>query len=250
DCGIVPNIPLTRKTRRPSTAAAVWEEDRDHHPFLDAWLQAEEVAKLLQVVPPLRHGTGHPDYHVLTPSRRTACRSPNIQQIPKEDGFRELFVPTPGHFLLTVDYNCIELRTLATTCLHRYGWSDLAEVFRAGGDPHAHTAAMMLSVSPEEFLAWKSDPERKEQDDAARQGGKPVNFGVPGGLGAASLVNYARNSYGVQLTLDEARERRGFLTTKTYRELDLYLAEDVHAIVARNLKAALDEVRGVLGEVH
>src|SRR5262249_3869670 len=64
------------------------------------------------------------------------------------------------------------------------------------------------------------------------------------------LVNYARNSYGVQLTLDEARERRGFLTTKTYRELDLYLAEDVHAIVARNLKAALDEVRGVLGEVH
>src|SRR5262249_39006213 len=153
--------------------------------------------KLLQFIPHLRQGTVHPDYQVLTRGGRASCRNPNVQQIPREGGFRQLFGASPGHFLLVVDYSCIELRTLAATCLRRYRWSDLAEVIRAGVDPHAHTAAMMLNLPSDEFLAWKGDPERKEQYDTARQASKAVNFGVPGGLGAASLVRYATATYGV-----------------------------------------------------
>jgi len=32
----------------------------------------------------------------------------------------------------------------------------MAEIIKAGVDPHAHTAALMLNVPLEEFLSWKS----------------------------------------------------------------------------------------------
>jgi hypothetical protein len=155
--------------------------------------------------------------------------------------------------------------TFAATALHRYGWSDMAEVIKAGVDPHAHTAAMMLGVSAEEFLSWKKNEsvaERKMVDGKAvevkfsdkyakaRQMAKPVNFGVPGGLGVKSLVSYAHSTYKVDLTFEEAKERRELLTKKIYKELDLYLSEDSVVIVARNLQAPLWQVRNELGDMH
>lgn len=68
-------------------------------------------------------GRIHPSYSVMVRTGRTSCSSPNIQQIPRNDEFRQAFVAPPGHFLLTADYSFIELRTLAATALHRYGRS-------------------------------------------------------------------------------------------------------------------------------
>ena len=42
----------------------------------------------------------------------------------------------------------------------------------------------------------------------ARQNAKAVNFGVPGGLGAKSLVEYARSTYKVEMDLDQATAKR------------------------------------------
>jgi hypothetical protein len=209
--------------------------------------------------------TAHPSYSTMVRTGRTSASAPNIQQIPKDSAFRQTFVPSPGHLLLTVDYKFIELVTFAATALRRYGWSDMADVIKAGVDPHAHTAAMMLGVPPEEFAAWK-DSEAvvevkvvggkettvtfKDKFDRARQQAKPVNFGVPGGLGVASLVAYAHSTYKVDFTVDEATERRERLTRTIYKELDLYLAEDGPAIVARNLQAPLWEVRNELKDTH
>jgi DNA polymerase I-like protein with 3'-5' exonuclease and polymerase domains len=210
-------------------------------------------------------GTVHPAYAVMVRTGRTSCSNPNVQQIPKDGAFRQTFLPRSGSFLLAVDYSFIELRTFAAAALQRYGWSDMADVIKRGVDPHAHTAAMMLGVPPEEFLAWKDNEavvETKEEDgkevviklkdrfDRARQMAKPVNFGVPGGLGVASLVAYAHSTYKVDFTFEEAQERRELLTKKIYKELDLYLAEDGAAIVARNLQAPLWEVRNELGDTH
>jgi hypothetical protein len=207
----------------------------------------------------------HPHYTTMVRTGRTSCSSPNIQQIPRDGAFRQTFVASPGHFLLAVDYSFIELRTLAATALQRYGWSDMADVIKAGVDPHANTAAMILGVPLNEFLSWKSNEsvaERKNVDgkevevkfkdkfDKARQMAKPVAFGVPGGLGVASLVSYAHSTYKVDFTLEEAKERRELLTKKVYKELDLYLAEDGVAIVARNLQAPLQDVRNELGDTH
>jgi hypothetical protein len=62
-----------------------------------------------------------------------------------------------------------------------------------------------------------------------------VNFGVPGGLGAASLVSYARNTYKVAMTLEQAQELRAKLIEEIYPELKTYLAEDDMALLAGNL---------------
>src|SRR5262249_10638537 len=51
-------------------------------------------------------------------------------------------------------------------------------------------------------------------------------------------------------SLDEARQRRELLTKEVYKELDLYLAEDGVAILARNLQAPLWEVRNELGDIR
>jgi hypothetical protein len=261
--GVALNVPRTRKTGRLSTSRKVWEEYKDHHPFLRHWLEVEGLAKLLQFFTHLRQEEVHPSYTTLVRTGRTSCRGPNVQQVPRDGPFRQAFVASPGHYLLAVDYSFIELRTLAAHALHRYGRSDLAEVIKAGVDPHAHTAAMMLGVPVEEFLAWKGseavvketvngkevEVKLKDKYDRARQMAKPVNFGVPGGLGVASLVAYAHTTYKVNFTAEEAKERRELLTKKVYKELDLYLAEDGPAIVARNLRAPLWEVRNELGDL-
>lgn len=254
--GVELSIPLTPKSQELSTSRKLWDEYREYHSFLQHWINAEELAKLLQFFNQLRNETIHPNYTTLVRTGRTSCTSPNVQQIPRDGTIRQAFVPSPGHFLMSVDYSFIELRTLAAHCLHRYGWSDMAEVIKKGTDPHAHTGAMMSGVVLEEFLSWKEnntevDGEKlKDKYDRARQAAKPVNFGVPGGLGVASLVDYARTTYKVNLNTDEAKQRRELLTKAIYKELDLYLAEDAVAVVGRNLHAPLCEVRNELGDTH
>jgi hypothetical protein len=69
-------------------------------------------------------------------------------------------------------------------------------------------------------------------------------------LGVDSLVGYAKQTYGVTLSVDEARERRERLVNDIYPELALYLAEDVHLILARNLQASVPAVKAALGDIH
>jgi hypothetical protein len=330
------NIPMTKQGI--SRSAKIWADYAHLHPFLQHWIRAQSLAKLLQfftlfqncvdvselagdlqveaddlagALQVERHEDGaavvmlrslaksatrknrklralglepervltvgrelaerdrqpfctvYPSYSVMVRTGRTACNTPNIQQIPKDNAFRQSFMATPGHFLVAVDYSFIELCTFAATALHRYGWSDMAGIIKAGVDPHAHTAAMMLGVPAEEFLSWKENDavaekrsvdgkeveiKFKDKFDKARSQAKPVNFGVPGGLGIASLVSYAHSSYKVDLTLEQAKECRRLMTKEIYKELDLYLAEDGSAIIARNLQAPLWEVRNELGD--
>jgi DNA adenine methylase len=251
--GVAVSVPLTKKAKLPSRSAKFWAEYKDLHPFLAAWVEVEETAKLRQFCSRLQQDRVHPRYTTLVRSGRTSASSPNIQQIPRGGGFRGMFVPSEGHFLLTADYSFIELRTLAAVCERRFGESKLADVIRSGTDPHAHTAAMMLGVPPEEFLGWKKDPSRAKQYEEARQAAKAVNFGTPGGLGAASLADYAKRTYKVPLTVEEAAEKRSRLVSEVYPELndrDGYLAEDAPALVARNLGVRVEDARRELGDTY
>jgi DNA adenine methylase len=244
-------VELTPKRRELKVATEVWSEHVQLHPFLTAWMEAEELAKLLQFFGHLQTGRVHSHYTTLVRTGRTSCSGPNVQQIPRKGPLRQSFIPSPGHFLLASDYSFIELCTLAAICLRRYGRSALADVIRAGKDPHAYAAArIMMNTSPEEFAAWEHDPARADAYESARQAIKPVTFGVPGSLGATSLASYARRSYGVSMTVEEAKERRERLITEVYPELTDYLAEDVHAVLANTLHAAVDVVRLELGKVH
>jgi DNA polymerase I-like protein with 3'-5' exonuclease and polymerase domains/site-specific DNA-adenine methylase len=247
--GLEVSVPLTAKTRKPQASRETWLEYADHHPFLRPWLASEGLAKELSFYAGLREDRVHPRYATMVRTGRTSCSAPNVQQIPRDGDLRQAFVAGDGHFLLEIDYRHIELTTLAAVCTHRYGRSALADVIKAGQDPHAHTAALMLGLTQEDFASWKKDPERKAAYKDARQSAKAVNFGVPGGLGARSLAGYARSTYGVVLTEDEARQKRERLLA-IYPELAQYLAEDACTILARNLRADPGEVRRQWGDLH
>lgn len=175
------------------------------------------VFKLLDsFIPVLKFGTTAPllsGYNTLVKSGRCSARSPyrekagkvrhgfNCQQLPRKGGIRECFVPREGFVYSSVDWSVSQLRCLAQICLDFFGHSALADALRAGKDPHLVFASLLLDKPYEWCVENKTLPEVKD----ARQFGKIVNFGVPGGLSPETLVNYARTEYGVEMSLDKAK---------------------------------------------
>jgi DNA polymerase I-like protein with 3'-5' exonuclease and polymerase domains len=128
--------------------------DLDGHPVpkkiaalaLLAWHTSTQ--KLLGTyIPPLEAGARYPincRYNVLVESGRTSCTSPNLQNLPKERGVRECYRARPGTVLSSVDYEALELHTLAQACLTLLGKSKLAEALNDGVDPHLLLATEFL----------------------------------------------------------------------------------------------------------
>ena len=105
-----------------------------------------------------------------------------MQNIPRDEALRSVFVAAPGRQLVVADYSQLELRVMA----HIANDAVMTDAYRRGKDLHAVTAAAMLGVNLDEF-----DPERPEHKDA-RQKAKAVNFAVIYGSGPSGLKEFAR----------------------------------------------------------
>ena len=193
-----------------------WKEYRQH-PTVDSYCSHKELTKLRQFFEKLQQPVIHPKYRTFVRSGRASCSNPNVQQLPRDNNIREAIVAGPGCLLFVIDYSSVELKALAHICYTRFGFSKLRDVIKAGIDPHSYTAAMFAGVTLDEFQQL---PNRK----GLRQCAKAINFGFPAGLGAKTLVGYAKHSYGVTITEQEATEFRRKLTEQVYPELKLYLA--------------------------
>lgn len=117
-------------------------------------------------------------------------------------GARECYVPRPGWVLIDSDYAMLELHTLAQTCYWLLGWSSLGDALKTNLDPHTMVACQILGGIPYEEGKRLKKIKDKRFDDA-RNAGKAVNFGRPGGLGAETLKSYASKSYNVDKTKEE-----------------------------------------------
>jgi DNA polymerase I len=127
-------------------------------------------------------------------SGRFSSSKPNMQNIPKAQAIRSVFVAAPGKCLVLADYSQLELRVMAEIA----GDQVMTEAYRSGLDLHCVTAAGMLGVSQAQFDT--SNPAHKE----ARQKAKAVNFGVIYGSGPNGLREFARDAYNLQMTTAEA----------------------------------------------
>jgi DNA polymerase-1 len=127
-------------------------------------------------------------------SGRFASSNPNMQNIPKTESIRSVFVAAPGKQLVVADYSQLELRVMA----HIANDEVMTASYRNGQDLHAVTAAGMLGLKPAEF-----DPERADHKEA-RQKAKAVNFGVIFGSGPSGLREFARDAYNLKMTVEEA----------------------------------------------
>ena len=171
------------------------------------------------------------------PKKRTSRTKTKTR---KAQWFRKLFVPSKGTKFIIADYNAVELRCLGAICKSKFGFSQLARTFHEGIDPHAYTASSLSNIPFAEFMSLKkSDPDKFKK---FRQSAKAVNFGVPGGLGAKSLMEYASASYGVSMTLEEAKAWKNKLITEVYPELSRYLYNDVLGSLCVNLQCGPDDV--------
>lgn len=229
-----------------SEAEEHWLPFAPRFPLIDAWLELERCGKKRQFAVQPTGERVHPRYNVLKRTGRTSAEGPNLHQVPREGGFRECYIPTSGYYYMVMDYKFIELVTLAAICELRFGFSRLAEVIRNGIDPHCFTAALITGMPLDAFMALKlTDPDRFKD---LRQKAKALNFGIPGGMGGTSLMEYAQANYGVILTLEQASEWREKVISEIYPELALYLADRTIAALAANLYTTEEALWAALQE--
>lgn len=220
------DLPIERsdKTNEPSLSADACKASSDI--VINKYGAVGSLSAVLSKdIPALRKGVHVPMHSRfgIAASGRSTSSDPNVQNwANKIKGVRECFIPRPGMVFASADVGGLELATFAEVLLQVVGWSKLAEAILSGRDAHADFACEILGISREEgerrkALGKEADPEFYK----ARQTAKIGNFGIPGGLGSESLVDYARALYGVILTLEEAKRLKA-LYLATWPEVKLY----------------------------
>jgi len=151
------NLPVLKRTSTgPSTDASVLMElAEEGHTLPTLLMEYRELSKLentyLDALPKLvnpKTGRLHTSYNqTVATTGRLSSSDPNLQNIPirRELGrdIRRGFIPRKGWKLLAADYSQIELRLLA----HLSRDPAFVEAFRAGGDIHRQTAALIFDVT-------------------------------------------------------------------------------------------------------
>lgn len=183
-------LPVKKKTATgPSTDASVLQElAEDGHTLPTLLMEYREIFKLegtyIDSLPKLVHPRDHrlhTSYNqTVAATGRLSSSDPNLQNIPsrRELGreIRRGFVPREGWRLLSADYSQIELRLLA----HLSADPAFVTAFKAGGDIHKQTAAIIFGVPLAEVTS----------DMRARA--KTINFATIYGQGAHALSRQLR----------------------------------------------------------
>ena len=195
-------LPVKKKTATgPSTDASVLQElAEEGHTLPTLLMEYREIFKLegtyIDALPKLVHPRDHRLHtsfnQTVAATGRLSSTDPNLQNIPnrRELGreIRRGFVPRPGWRLLSADYSQIELRLLA----HLSGDPAFVSAFKAGGDIHRQTAAIIFGVDLADVTG------------EMRARAKTINFATIYGQGAHALSR--------QLKLPHA-EAKAFIDT-------------------------------------
>jgi DNA polymerase-1 len=152
-----------------------------------------------------------PSYYTLLETGRLSAKAPNVYALPRKGRCRDCFVAREGHHYISADYGSIELRALAQVCIWIVGYSNLANIFLQGIDPHKVTGSILLGVDYADIVRRITSGDTAAKD--ARQLAKIANFGFPGGLGIRGFIEYAK-SYGIKgLTLERAQDAKNAFMT-------------------------------------
>ena len=154
---------------------------------------------------------------------RMASSSPNLQNLPPE--VRRYVKAPAGRVLVVADYSQIELRIAAKISREER----MVAAFANGEDIHTITARSLTG--------------HEEVTKQERKLAKAVNFGLLYGMSPGGLRNYARASYGVEMTKEEAeRYWREFFETypglrawhdREYRQLKKHGSTETRTLTGR-----------------
>lgn len=248
-----------------STDSEVIAELAEHDEVLAQYQHRQSQQKVVQEVSKLAgYERCHPNYDVIKETLRTSSfgnprlkegeepmyPSVNIQQ--QDNRVRGIFIPEPDWLWVSCDYSSLELVSLAQTCLRLFGHSRLAELLLEGGDPHAYLGAQLAYRYSHDFreacgqrskmdiYRFFQECKKSEHEEIRkfykhfRTFAKPVGLGYPGGLGARTLVAFAKATYGVDTTVEQATEMKE-LWLESYPEMEQFFAYiNVNCVDPRN----------------
>lgn len=143
-------------------------------------------------------GKIHCNYNqAIAATGRLTSSTPNLQNIPSRGDIgkdvKKMFIPShPDWYILQADYSQVELRMAAILANETV----MIDAYANDKDIHKITAATVLNKPIEEVT--KED----------RQKAKAVAFGFLYGGSAKGFVSYAKKSYGVDFTLEQAEKVR------------------------------------------
>lgn len=216
-------------------------------PVFDQFLARQKLEKLATTELPRMMGgpVVRPRFDVLKKTGRTSSYAGKNSLYPAfncqnvDPRARGAFIARPGMVMVSCDYSANELVSAAQTYLNTVGWSVLANVINAGKDPHAYLGAQLAYALDDDFSTYcdeegaKDDEGRYElfrttvkQENPSfykkyRKFAKPTGLGYPGGLGPATFTRFAKSTYGVEVTEEQATHLRE-VWRETYPEVMLF----------------------------
>jgi DNA polymerase-1 len=159
----------------------------------------------------------YPTFRQTTNTGRLACKSPNMQNIPRGSKIKELFIPTNDNNVFDhFDYSQIELRLAG----HLSKDPAIISSYLNKEDLHKQTAATIFDLP------------LRDINDIQRQGGKTTNFLTIYKGSAFRLQESLREGVKLDFSLDECKEFISRFFDK-YRDLDQYL-KNVLSFVVKN----------------
>ena len=187
--------PIDGKTGKPSASRQALRSYAADHLVIQtylAWKRAEKRRQMVSAL--LEHqdsdGFIRANYLQLgADTGRMSCREPNLQQVPRDKGFRLAAEAPDGWSFVVADFGQMELRLAAAVSKD----ARMIKAFKDGEDLHTITAK---AIYPE-------DTTDEAELKARRQVSKSANFGLLYGSGAKGLRDYA-GAMGITMTLEEA----------------------------------------------
>ena len=183
---------FTDKTNKPKVDEASLGALK--HPAVDILMEFRKSTKMLQFFEawPTWYDPDsriHPHFNLTgTVTGRRSCDKPNLQQVPRDHLARSCFGAPPGWLMLEFDYSAAEVRIAAWFAQEER----LLEIFAdPTQDVYRYTAAIIYGKPESEVT--------KEE----RQGAKAVVLGFLYGMSARGFVIYAKQTFGVDFTLEQ-----------------------------------------------
>lgn len=191
--------PMDSKTGKPSASRQALRGYAADHEVIQLYLSWKRAEKRRQMVGSLMEhqaadGCIKTSYMQLgADTGRFSARNPNIQQVPRDKGFRMAAEAPEGWTFVVADFGQMELRLAAAMSKDKR----MISAFKAGEDLHTITA--------EAIYPMPTDVE--EEQKMRRQVAKSANFGLLYGSGAKGLRDYA-GAMGITMTMEEAAQIR------------------------------------------
>lgn len=197
---------INKKTKKPERGTGEEVLAKLNHPIVDIIKEYRGVKKLISTyidkLPKCLESDGkiHGQFHQYgARTGRFSSSDPNLQNIPsKNKDIRPMFVASPGHLLISMDYSQQEPSCLASFC-KKMGYDALFNARFKGNDLYSEVASAIFNLPYEDCVEHRADGSINKEGKKRRNDAKPVLLGILYDRGDDSVAE------ALDISLEEAK---------------------------------------------